>query len=223
MYGLTEAFRSTSLDPGSGRRASRQRRHRHPLRRSDDRPRRRQRGRAWRRGRTGPCRPAGRPGLLARPRAHRRALSAPVQPAASPSGRATGREGRGRADPLPRPRRCDDQGQRQPLEPDRDRGSGAGQRRGPRGARARHCRTTNLGQAIDAGRRAEGRGCRGAAARLFRGRASRVHAARADRLARCACRSAPTASSIAPRWRGSSHEGDGADSARGSVRRRSGS
>ena len=61
---------------GAGRRASRQRRHRHPLRRADGRPARRQRSRAGRGGRAGPCRAAGRAGLLERSRTHRRAVQA---------------------------------------------------------------------------------------------------------------------------------------------------
>ena len=134
MYGLTEAFRSTSLDPaladehpdsvGAG----------HPLRRSDDRPRRRQRSRAGRGGRAGPRRAAGRAGLLAGLRAHReRFKPAPSFSQLRRHGRLVrryGGPGRRRPDPLPRPGRRDDQGQRQPPEPDRDRGGGPRQRSG---------------------------------------------------------------------------------------------
>ena len=202
MYGLTEAFRSTSLDPGAGRRPSRQRRHRHPLRRDHGGPRRRQRSRAGRGGRAGPCRAAGRPGLLARSGAHRRAVQAGAGSSASwRHGGLVGRhggEGRGRPAPLPRPRRRDDQGQRQPDQPDRDRGSGARQRRGQRGGGARRSRRA-AGPGDRAGRGGERRGRGGEAARLSPPRTPAAHAAAADHLARRACRSARTASSTAPR------------------------
>ena len=56
MYGLTEAFRSTSLDPALVDAHPDSVGTRHPLRRGADRPPRRQRGRAGRGGRAGPCR-----------------------------------------------------------------------------------------------------------------------------------------------------------------------
>ena len=94
MYGLTEAFRSTSLDPALV--------DDHPdsvgtaipfaevmMVRADG-----TRGRARRGGRAGPCRAAGRAGLLAGSGADRRALQARASflaMAAWPSGRATAR------------------------------------------------------------------------------------------------------------------------------------
>ena len=146
MYGLTEAFRSTSLDPAFGRRASRQRRRSHTVCRSDDRARGRQRSRArarraswFMRARWSPTAIGGIRRALASASSRRRHSR---DMAARPSGRATGGSGRGRPDPLSRPRRCDDQGQRQPLEPERDRGSGAGQRRGRARRWRSACRTS---------------------------------------------------------------------------------
>ena len=146
MYGLTEAFRSTSLDPALV--------DEHPdsvgsaipfaevmVVRADG-----SEAAPGEEGELVHAGPAGRAGLLERPGAHRRAVQAgagslDVRRHGGLVGRPSGAR-RGRPAPLPRPRRRDDQGQRQPHQPDRDRGSGAGQRRGERGAGVRRARTS---------------------------------------------------------------------------------
>ncbi len=86
---------------------------------------------------------------------------------------------RRRAAAFPRARRRDDQDQRQSGQPDRGRGSRAGLGRGRRGGCVRRTRR-EAGPGDRTGRRGGGGECGGSSARPFRVRASRLHAPRPD-------------------------------------------
>ena len=138
MYGLTEAFRSTYLEPALLDAHPEFDGQRHPLRRDHGGRRRRQRGGG---GRAGPCRAAGRQGLLAGSGAHRRAVQAGAgRLGLWRHGGLVGRPGapRRRGPALfRRPRGRDDQDLGQPGQPDRGRGGGDRLRPGRRGGGAR--------------------------------------------------------------------------------------
>ena len=146
MYGLTEAFRSTYLDPAEVDRRPDSIGKAIPnaeILVSGPTARRATRGG----GRAGPPRAAGRAGLLERPRAHRRAVPAAAR--RPPTGSApelavwsgdTRRRRRGGLPLLRRPRRRDDQDLGLPGQPDRDRGGRLRHRPGPRRGRARRAR-----------------------------------------------------------------------------------
>ncbi len=141
MYGLTEAFRSTYLDPAlvaahpefDGARDSLCRNPRRAARRFPDRGRRT--------GRARPLRPARRAGILARSGAHGSAVQA--RAGAFGLWRLCGLVGRQRPARcrrpalFRRPRRRDDQVGGQPHQPERDRGRGGRVRRRRRSGRAR--------------------------------------------------------------------------------------
>ena len=203
MYGLTEAFRSTYLDPALI--------DAHPdaIGRAIPSPR------SWWSAPTAAAQAPGEPGELvhAGPLVAQGYWRDPERTAQrfrpAPAWREHGGmavwsgdtvvEGDGRPVPLRRPRRRDDQDGGQPRQPERGRGGGRSPAARRRGGRVR--RPGRAAWASDRGWWSRGR--RGRARRHLRAtlrtRAAELHAAAGATSGATICRATPTASSIAPR------------------------